>query len=235
METLFLKGMRWDCPDSDEFPFNLPVVRGNRELKFSQRVTFLVGENGSGKSTLLEAIAVAMGFNPEGGSKNFNFSTRDSHSVLSDYVTPIRGPRAPKDGYFLRTENLYNMASYIDEIGGQYSYGGVSLHDMSHGESLLAMLQHRFSPKGIYLFDEPECALSPIGLFKLLRLIHDLAAEGAQFIIATHSPIILACPGAEVLEFSGQEILPVDYKDSEPYLLYKRFFEDEGFVQRIIQ
>lgn len=213
----------------------LPAVQWLRKqrLRLSKDVTFLVGENGSGKSTLLEGIAVAYGFNPEGGSKNFTFSTRDTHSGLWEQMTISR--RAfPKDGYFLRAESFYNLASNIDEmdeepsLGAQViaSYGGVSLHRQSHGESFLALVRNRFGGRGVYLLDEPEAALSPTGLMTLMAEMDRLVRKESQFIIATHSPVLMAFPGAEVFEISEQGICGVDYRETSHYQITRRFLED---------
>lgn len=208
---------------------NLAAADG---LQFGD-VTFIVGENGSGKSTLLEAIAVAAGFNPEGGTKNFSFGTYDSHSELSGYITLSRGAY-PKDGFFLRAESFYNAASYIEEIdklpaasprviGG---YGGRSLHEQSHGESFLAVIKNRFFGNGLYILDEPEAALSPTGIMSLLVVIHDLAGKNSQFIISTHSPILMTYPNALIYELDEDKIRSVTYRETEHYTITKRFLDD---------
>ena len=206
----------------------LPVVQylKKTELPFSKPVTFLVGENGTGKSTLLEAIAVAYGFNAEGGTKNFNFSTEDTHSELHKHLVLCRSAY-PKDGFFLRAESFYNAASYINELGDLApNYGGKSLHEQSHGESFLALVQNRFHGKGLYILDEPEAALSPARLFSLLVCMHNLVLKDSQFIIATHSPILMAYPKAEVYELTAGGICSVDYKDTEHYQLTRCFLEN---------
>ena len=203
------------------------------ELRLSSEITFFVGENGMGKSTLLEAIALASGFNPEGGSRNFSFSTCDTHSELYRHITLSKGYIRPKDGFFLRAESLYNSASYIDELDRipcgapsiSGSYGG-SLHRESHGESFLAIVKNRFFGSGLYILDEPEAALSPSRLLTLMRLIGDLNKENSQFIIATHSPILMAMPGAEILYFSEYGIRPAKYKQTAHYQITKRFLDD---------
>ena len=203
------------------------LMEGN-VLSFDRSVTFLVGENGSGKSTLLEAIAVASGFNPEGGTRNFSFSTRDTHSILGQYLTPARR-RYAKDGFFLRAESFYNVATNIDQMDAEFSfgprlidsYGGVSLHRQSHGESFLARVQNRFQGNGLYLLDEPEAALSPSKLLVLLAEMHRLVEAGSQFVIATHSPILMAYPGAQLYEISS--VRPVAYQETEHYQLTRQF------------
>ena len=212
----------------------LPPVRQLREgpVSFDSPVTFLVGENGTGKSTLLEGIAVACGFNPEGGSRNFRFSTRDTHSVLGDYLTVVRRGY-PEDGFFLRAESFYNVATNIEDLDAvpafsppiMASYGGVSLHARSHGESFLALVQNRFGGRGLYLLDEPEAALSPGRLLTLLTLIHDLVKRHSQFIIATHSPILMAYPDACIYQFSEAGMVRTAYRETEHYQLTKRFLD----------
>lgn len=214
--------------DKESYLSTLPAVAHlmeSKKLSFSEKVTFFVGENGTGKSTLLEAIAVAYGFNPEGGTKNFLFSTNDTHSELCDHLT-LSKKAFPKDGFFLRAESFYNVASYVDDVGAVHNYGGTSLHQQSHGESFLALVQNRLSGNGLYLFDEPEAALSPTRLLVLLAEIHRLADNNSQFIIATHSPILMAFPNAEILEFSEKGIQPKKYKDTEHYQITRRFLEN---------
>lgn len=223
--------------DRDSYLSRLPAVRalaerGEAGLTFPTPVTFLVGENGTGKSTLLEAIAVAYGFNAEGGTRNFNFSTRDTHSPLWEAITVARTDY-PRDGFFFRAESFYNVATNIDEMDEEASfgpslidsYGGVSLHAQSHGESFLALMEHRFGGQGLYLLDEPEAALSPTRMMSLLVLLHRLVEEHSQFVIATHSPILMAYPGARIYQLSQQGIEPVAYRDTEHYQITRRFLE----------
>jgi len=207
---------------------DLPVVQHlakMEELPFSSPVTFLVGENGTGKSTLLEAIAAAFGFNPEGGTKNFNFSTKDTHSELYELITLSKGIR-PKDGFFLRAETMYNLATDIDRIGAEQSYGGVSLHEQSHGESFLAVAMNRFSGNGLYILDEPEAALSPMRIMSLMAIIDELVKKNSQFIISTHSPILMAFPGATIYELSNGGIEQVSYTQTDHYNFTRRFLEN---------
>ncbi|NNH74796.1 AAA family ATPase [Nocardia uniformis] len=193
-------------------------------------VTFLVGENGSGKSTLLEAIAVAAGFNPEGGSRNFRFATRASESSLGDHLVLHRSTSKPRSGFFLRAESYYNVASEIerlDRAGGPPllpAYGGVSPHERSHGESFVDLLTHRFGPRGLYLLDEPEAALSVRGCMAVLARLAELTDQGCQIIVATHSPILLALPGAAILEIADDgSIGAVNYDQALPVRLTRDF------------
>ena len=220
------------------YPFNIPVVRylekiGN--LPLEKPVTFFVGENGTGKSTLIEAIAVAMGFNGEGGSRDFFFSTQDTHSELCDYLT-ISKSMWPKDGFFLRAESFYNTASYLEENSTMARYGGVSFHEQSHGESFLALAMNRFEGNGLYILDEPESALSPQRLMSLLVVIDELVKNNSQFIIATHSPILMAYPNADILEFSERGIQKVGYRETEHYKITKQFIDmPERMVKYLLQ
>ncbi len=229
MEAL-VRSMRieWDRVETPgAYPFHLPAVRAVKELDFHPHVTFLIGENGSGKSTMIEAIAVAAGFNAEGGTKNFRFGTRTSESDLCQHTRLIKGTRRMEDGFFLRAESLFNVATEIEKLGVVGSYGGVSLHEQSHGESFLAVVQHRFQPNGLYVLDEPEAALSPQRQLVLLAEMHRLATrEGAQFVIATHSPILMAYPGATIYELGESGTHQVAYEDTEHYRLTRSFLLD---------
>ena len=212
----------------DRYPFDIPAVRylsqaGN--LLLDKPVTFFVGENGTGKSTLIEAIAVAMGFNGEGGSRDFFFTTQRTHSDLCDYLT-ISKSVSPQDGFFLRAESFYNTASYLQENSNMKRYGGVSLHEQSHGESFLALARNRFEGNGLYILDEPESALSPHRLMSLLVVIDELVKNHSQFIIATHSPILMAYPNADILEFSEKGIHKVGYRETEHYKITKQFIDN---------
>ena len=217
---------------------NLPAVKHlyrSKELEFKNPVTFFVGENGSGKSTLLEAIAVAAGFNAEGGSRDFVFSTRRTHSDLCDLIIPIR-TIPPKDGFFLRAESFYNTASYLDENSTMKRYGGVSFHEQSHGESFLSLVTNRFEGNGLYIMDEPEAALSPQRLLTLLVLMDDLVKKSSQFIIATHSPIIMAFPGADIIQFSENGMERVSYRETESYRITKQFMDDpERMIKYLLE
>lgn len=233
MERKYLSAVALKREPEEEYLRQLPAVRwlakGGR-LRFSSDVAFLVGENGTGKSTLLEAVAVACGFNPEGGSKNFSFSTRETHSSLHRCISVVR-QSFPKDGYFLRAESFYNVASNLDDLDGYpalspkllNSYGGVSLHKQSHGESFMALVEHRFGGRGLYLLDEPEAALSPRKQLELLARIDLLVQRDSQFLIATHSPMLMAFPGAQVFQLSELGIEEVPYQETDHFQLMRAF------------
>lgn len=220
--------------DNTIYPFCLDVIKNLSEIDFHPQVTYLIGENGSGKSTLLEAIAIAYGLNAEGGSKNLQFSSRTTHSDLHDYIKMVKGIRLPKNSYFLRAESFYNVATHIDELDEAPafgppiidSYGGKSLHQQSHGESFLSLLLNHFSGEGIYILDEPEAALSPKNQLTFLIRLKELADEGSQFIIATHSPIIMGYPHAKILEVSTDGYSEISYEDSHHYAVFKQFMNN---------
>lgn len=224
MNELFIRKVKIE---SDRIPKHsylngIGSLARTREILFEQPVSFLCGENGSGKSTLLEAIAVAAGFNPEGGSKNYSFSTFDSHSQLSQALTLVRGYRREKYGYFLRAESFYNVATkeldYADA-----GHPSIGLHEQSHGESFLAVMQEYLREGGLYLFDEPEAALSPQRQLTVLAQILECAEHGSQFIIATHSPILLGLPGAQIFRFGDGAVRPCRYEDTESYQITEMF------------
>lgn len=218
----------------DEYPFSIPAVRELDALEFHPDVTFFVGENGAGKSTLLEAIALAMGFGPEGGTRNLHFSTADTTSILYRHLKVVKSFSKPRDYYFLRAESYFNVASEIqrldeDPMGGPRimpSYGDRSLHAQSHGESFMALLINKLRGKGFYLFDEPEAALSPTRQMAALTAIHRLVEAGSQFIIATHSPILLAYPRSKIILFDGTGLSAVRYEDTEHYAITRHFLNN---------
>jgi predicted ATPase len=229
--------LRDKVPDFGRYPFSIPVVRHLDKLRLHPKVTFFVGENGSGKSTLIEAVAVAAGFNAEGGSRNFNFATRRSESELHQFLRLVRGVRRPRTGYFLRAESFFNLASEIernpDAVAG---HGGVVHHEKSHGEAFLALVQHRFFANGLYILDEPEAALSPQRQLALLKLIDELAQQKAsQFIIATHSPIVLAYPDAVIYSLDGENgATAVEYESTEHFALTRDFLLNrERYLKRL--
>jgi predicted ATPase len=232
---------RENIPSFTEYPYNLPVVQHLETLVFHPNVTFLVGENGAGKSTLLEAMAISLGFNPEGGTKNFNFSTFSSHSPLHENLRISRGISKPKDGFFFRAESFYNVATeieHLDEEGGGPplidSYGGRSLHAQSHGESFFALMMNRFRGNSIYLLDEPEAALSPQRQLAVLVRLHELVQAGAQFIIATHSPMLLAYPQACIYWIDESGIKQVKYTETEHYHIMHDFLNDPQRMLEIL-
>lgn len=216
----------------DSYLKNVPAVRSleRKPIELNSAVTVFVGENGSGKSTLIEGIAVAFGFNPEGGSLNYCFETNATHSELYRHIKLSKLFR-PRDGFFLRAESFYNAVSYIDELDEipanapkiVESYGGLSLHKMSHGEAFLQLVQKRFSGRGLYILDEPEAALSPMRCMTLLAEIDRLAKDGSQFIIATHSPIIMSLPGAEVMEMTDGCISKTDWRLTKHCAVMREF------------
>ena len=207
------------------YPYNIKALRNLTELEFTNPITFIVGENGMGKSTLVEAIAIQAGFNPEGGSRNFNFETMSSHSALFEDLKITRTAWRNKDGYFLRAESFYNVASAIDNYGVQEFYGG-SLHHCSHGESFMALLHTRLKGKGLYIFDEPESALSLSRQMNMMVRMKELLNQDSQFIIATHSPILLAYPGAEIWQLDEKGMHKVAYEDTDQYRLTKFFLNN---------
>jgi predicted ATPase len=233
---LHLEVLRDRIADAERYPFNLPAVRALSVLPFHPQVTFLVGENGAGKSTLLEAIAVASGLNAEGGSVNFTFATRASHSPLGECIRLAKAIARPRDSYFLRAETFYNVATEIERLdqgpegeGGLPiidAYGGRSLHEQSHGESFFALFKNRFRDHGLYLLDEPEAALSPTRQVEFLVLMHDSIRRGCQFVIATHSPIVMAYPDARIHLLDRQGIRDVAYTDTEHYQVTRRFLSN---------
>lgn len=215
------------------FPFDVPAFAGGIHLEIRSRVTFLVGENGTGKSTLLEALAECCGFNPEGGSRDHHRAVFAERSRLAQSLR-LAWRRKVVEGFFLRAESFYNVASYLDEVSDMRAYGGRSLHAQSHGESFLALFNNRFE-QGLYLLDEPEAALSPQRQLSLLRILHDLEAPGhAQFVIATHSPILLSYPGAVIYTFDVGGIEEIDYRETKHFQLTRDFLNSpERFYKHL--
>lgn len=217
-----------------DYRFAIPALRDAESIELRTPVTFFVGENGTGKSTLVEAIAVAAGFNEEGGSKNFQFETvrrADPDDDSPFFIHLTRSPRWPSDGYFLRAESFFNVATEVDRLGVTRGYGGVSLHAQSHGEAFMALLLNRFLGDGLYILDEPEAALSPMRQLAMLARIHDLVRAGSQFLIATHSPILMAYPGATILLLEDG-IREVAYEDTEHYTVTRDFFNHRAAMLR---
>jgi predicted ATPase len=221
LREIQLRGDR--LPSSPRYPFDLPVVKGLKKLPLHPAVTFLVGENGSGKSTLLEAVAVAWGLNPEGGSRNFRFETRASHSDLFEALLLVRGARRARDSFFLRAETLYNVATEVERLGVT-GYGG-SLHECSHGEAFLRLFMNRFRDASFFVLDEPEAALSPTRQLAVLARMHHLVGSGSQFLIATHSPILMGYPNSWIYQLNDDCLERVRFEETDHYLITRRFLD----------
>ena len=229
MNGQFIQGVlfEWNKIDDDSYLKKIEAFKDIEELEFKNPITFFVGENGSGKSTLLEAIAVAYGFNPEGGTKNYMFSTHDTHSELCDAIRISKGFRKEGWGYFLRAESFYNVATQEEEY---FSHHSARYHEKSHGESFLALAQNNLRANGLYLFDEPEAALSPQRQLTLLMEIYKCAREGSQFFIVTHSPILLGIPGADIYCFDDGKIHPCEYEETESYQVTEMFINNRKML-----
>ena len=238
MDVVQKRGEAWD---KTSYPFNLPCVRSWELLELHEKVTFFVGENGSGKSTLVEAIAIAAGFNAEGGTRNFSFSTVHAHSSLDEHLVMVRGTKRPRDGFFLRAESFFNVATNIDDMeaaqpGLVGSYGGKSLHTQSHGESFMALIANRFWGQGFYVLDEPEAALSPQRQLAFLKRLHTLVRDGSQFIIATHSPLLLAYPDAWIYDMTAEGPKRTAWDDLEHVRLTRDFLMyPEAFLYDLME
>ncbi|MDV6377241.1 AAA family ATPase [Sporosarcina sp. GW1-11] len=237
---MFLKRitlLQKEIPNFSHYPFSIPTIKNLQELNLDNPVTFFVGENGSGKSTLLEAIADRCDFNTAGGGRNNTYDVYKSESVLGEHIRLSWLPKVT-NGFFLRAESFYSFATHLEEVdeSGFKEYGGRSLHEQSHGESFLSLFLNRFKGQAIYLLDEPEAALSPARQLAFLRIIHDLVSEGnVQFIIATHSPILLGYPNAEILSFDDGEISPIDYEKTDHYQITRYFLENrERFLSDLL-
>lgn len=240
MSETFNRGIRLTQKDDATYPFSIPAVRDFESVDLSKSVTCFVGENGTGKSTLVESIAVAAGFNAEGGTKNYNFSTLDTTSALAGTLALIRGSRREKYGYFLRAESFYTTANYAEN--GTFSQHGPSpilfdgkhIHEQSHGEAFFAIIKD-FRP-GLFIFDEPESALSPQRQLALLITMSDLVKRGSQIILATHSPILLAYPDANIYQLSETGVNKVEYDDVEHVSLTRDFLTNPTrYIQRLLQ
>lgn len=215
----------WDKISDESYLTRIEALYMVKKIDFMKPITLFVGENGSGKSTLLEAIAVAHGFNPEGGTKNYCFSTHDTHSELCNAITIAKGYRKEKWGYFLRAESFYNVATQEEEYA-DFAHPSEEYHNRSHGESFLKMVQNNIQPNGLYFLDEPEAALSPQRQLTLLAEIYRCASDGAQFIIATHSPILLGIPNAEIFSFDNGKIHTCRYEETESYKVTELFINN---------
>ena len=220
--------------DAGAYPFNIRAFSHGIDLTFRSAVTFFVGENGSGKSTLLEAIAECCGFNPEGGGRDHHRETVAGTPSLARALTLSWTPKVTQ-GFFLRAESFYDFATYIQQVSDMRAYGGKSLHEQSHGESFLALFTHRFE-RGFFILDEPEAALSPQRQLTFLRLLHDLTRDGhAQFLIATHSPILLAYPGATLFDLDGDAIREIEYRETKHFLITRDFLNSpERFFKHLL-
>ncbi|WP_136606653.1 AAA family ATPase [Paenibacillus dokdonensis] len=243
--SLYLRSMmlkREEVPSFRTYPFSLPAVHDFYSLSFQKPVTFIIGENGSGKSTLLEAMAVAWGFNPEGGTLNFSFETKSSHSELYRYMRLAKGVVRPRDGFFFRAESYYNVATNIDQLDAEWgsgplirdSYGGKSLHEQSHGESFFATFMNRFGGRGLYLMDEPEAALSPLKQLSMLTRMHQLVTKQSQFVIATHSPILMTYPHAEIWLLDEEGMRQVALEETEHYIITRKMMNDREQMLEIL-
>lgn len=237
MNDQFIQGIifDWNKIDDDSYLKQIEALKDVERLEFQNSINFFVGENGSGKSTLLEAIAIAHGFNPEGGTKNYAFSTYDSHSELYEAIKVAKGYRKEKIGYFLRAESFYNVATQEEEYA-DYLHPSLKYHEKSHGESFLELAQNYLQPNGLYLFDEPEAALSPQRQLTLLMEIYKCARKGAQFFIVTHSPILLGIPDADIYCFDDGRIHLCEYEETESYQITEMFINNrEVLLDRLLK
>jgi len=239
----FIQSLEISCPH-DNYPFSVPAIRAiDKPLKLHPKVTFLVGENGMGKSTLLEGLADKWGFSEQSGNRSKSISTRDYYTDLAPEMTLTRGNDRPLDGFFLRAESLFNFATEMDELekepfcgNGYFMYGGKSLHECSHGEAFLTLFNERFDGHGLFLLDEPEAALSATRQMAFLVRMHDLINDFSQFVIATHSPIILAYPDATIYQFDDDGVSQVSYKDTQAYDVTSRFLKNpKDMMRRLLE
>ncbi|MED1865346.1 AAA family ATPase [Fictibacillus nanhaiensis] len=233
-----IKLLREEIKSIKVYPFSIPAISKLDEIHLKKNVTFFVGENGTGKSTLLEAIADKCDFNTAGGGRNNMYDVYASESELGNYIRLSWMPKV-SNGFFLRAESFYSFATHLEDVDdtGFRDYGGRSLHKQSHGESFLSLFLHRFKGKAIYLLDEPEAALSPSRQLTFLKIIHDLTAQGdTQFIIATHSPILLGYPNADIINFDDGKILKVDYESTDHFQVTKYFLNNrEKFLSELLK
>lgn len=239
----FIQSLEINCPH-DNYPFSVPAIRAiDKPLKLHPKVTFLVGENGMGKSTLLEGLADKWGFSEQSGNRSKSISTRNYYTQLAPEIMLTRGLDRPMDGFFLRAESLFNFATEMDDLekqpfcgNGYFNYGGKSLHERSHGEAFLTLFNERFDGHGLFLLDEPEAALSATRQMAFLVRMHDLINDFSQFVIATHSPIILAYPDATIYQFDDNGVSEVSYKDTQAYDVTTRFLKNpEDMMRRLLE
>ena len=221
--------INWNKVDENSYLREIEIIKTLKKIVFNSPITIFTGENGSGKSTMLEAIAISYGFNPEGGTKNYSFSTYDSHSLLHKSMIVSKGYRKPKWGYFFRAESFYNVATKEEEYSNNIYYSK-KYHKKSHGESFISLFQDQFKENSVYLLDEPEAALSPQTQLALLVEIYECAKKGSQFIIVTHSPILLAIPGAQIIRFDGGEMKNCEYEDTESYKVTEMFINNRNQI-----
>ncbi|HEY1754723.1 MAG TPA: AAA family ATPase [Bryobacteraceae bacterium] len=247
MRLLSVALLRERVTDWLTYPFVIPAIRTLEKLEFRSRICFFVGENGSGKSTLLEAIATQYGFGLEGGGRNFHRQTTESLQSVAPLSKALRVAFTKRTGkgFYLRAESFFNVASEVDQMARDdpasdalAPYGGISLHQQSHGESFLALLENRFFRKGFYVLDEPEAALSPQRQITMLGVLRDLLEdnEEIQFLIATHSPILLAYPGAQIFSFDDGVIREITYRETNSYQVMARFLaRPEVYIREIFE
>ena len=237
MNELFIRNIEieWDKIDKYSYLNQIDALHSIQTLTFDSPITFFVGENGTGKSTLLEAIAIAHGFNPEGGSKNYNFSTKDTHSELCSAIKIVRGSKKESWGYFLRAESFYNVATYEEQVCAGSNVQSKKYHEKSHGESFIEVAFDNMTDGGLYIFDEPEAALSSERQLSLLIQIYQSAKEGSQFIIASHSPILLGIPNAQIYSFDNGTIQECNYEETESYKITELFLNHrENFLKKLL-
>lgn len=236
LQEIGLKDKTIDFPA--DFPFNIPSIKNLPTIKFHKDVTFIVGENGSGKSTFIESVVQWLGLSKTGGGKN-NQIQDDSESILSYHLKGVKGYRNPSDCFFLRAESFYNVATYLDDVHQNKAkfasiYGVNSLHECSHGESFLSIIANRLRANGLYFFDEPEAALSSMGQLTVLKLMDKLVQQQSQFIIATHSPILLAYPNSIIYQFDENGVKQINYEETENYKFMKSFIENYKSMIKIL-
>lgn len=236
--------LNWDrVEDRNVYPYNVPAISHLESLEIDQDVIFIAGENGTGKSTLLEALAYKCGFTAGGGGRAIDLGLSDASLNLASVMT-LSWRQKSKQGFFLRAETFFDFAKYIDQLARENNkeevykpYGGKSLNEQSHGEAFLSLFANRFGGKGLFILDEPEAALSPQRQLAFLRIIYDLVKEGkAQFIIASHSPILMAYPGATIYSFDEDELNVIQYEETDHYRLTKAFLDNrERFFKHLFE